>query len=101
MPRPPSWAIKNTINRVDYNDPKYTSSLITFYQDADLFALSIPLRHNTKIEVINFQNCRVGDEASRGLRDAFYENEVLEEICFTSCVIGSKKFKRLLQGISG
>ncbi|GMI46977.1 hypothetical protein TrCOL_g1182 [Triparma columacea] len=99
MPRPPEWSVNATARRIEFDDPKFSALEIKNYRDEDLEKVFNKLGGNTIVETVSVSTCKVGDAASRSIREAFSENCSILEASFSNCVIAPKKLKRILQGL--
>ncbi|GMH48898.1 hypothetical protein TrRE_jg5518 [Triparma retinervis] len=99
MPRPPEWSVNATARRIEFDDPKFSTAAFKNYRDEDLEKVFKVMGGNTIVETVNVSTCKVGDAASRSMREAFSENCNIVEASFSNCVIAPKKLKRILQGL--
>ena len=98
-PRPPSWAISNTSNRIRFDEKSYVKATFKNYRDEDLIKVFEPLSDNTNVEIVRVITCKVGDASSRSMRKALSENCYISEVAFRNCTMNPKRMKRILQGI--
>eukprot|EP00518_Triparma_eleuthera_P015329 CAMPEP_0197566338 /NCGR_PEP_ID=MMETSP1320-20131121/33685_1 /TAXON_ID=91990 /ORGANISM="Bolidomonas sp., Strain RCC2347" /LENGTH=457 /DNA_ID=CAMNT_0043128427 /DNA_START=77 /DNA_END=1447 /DNA_ORIENTATION=+ len=98
--RPPSWSISATSKRIEFDDSKYTNAEFRGYRDDDLTRVFKFLGKNTNVETIKLRSCKIGDEASRSMRQGLCDNAVVSELMVYDSVVGPRKFKRILQGIA-
>ncbi|GMH96822.1 hypothetical protein TrVE_jg14084 [Triparma verrucosa] len=98
--RPPQWSINATAKRIEFDDSKFVNAVFRNYGDDDLCKVFGVLSKNANIENIKVQGCKVGDAGSRAMREGLSENCSVVEFLFCDCVLGPKKFKRILQGMA-
>jgi len=98
-PRPPQWSVNATAKRIEFDDGKYSTAAFKNYRDEDLEKVFNAMVGNTYIETIAVTISKVGDEASRSIREALSENVNVVEVSFTNCVLAPKRLKRILQGL--
>eukprot|EP00520_Triparma_pacifica_P012597 CAMPEP_0118655190 /NCGR_PEP_ID=MMETSP0785-20121206/12790_1 /TAXON_ID=91992 /ORGANISM="Bolidomonas pacifica, Strain CCMP 1866" /LENGTH=379 /DNA_ID=CAMNT_0006547899 /DNA_START=169 /DNA_END=1305 /DNA_ORIENTATION=- len=98
-PRPPEWSVNATARRIEYDDPKFSSAVFKNYRDEDLEKVFDAIGGNSVVETVAVSTCKIGDAASRSIREAFSENCSVSEVTFCNCVIAPKRLKRILQGL--
>ena len=98
--RPSPWMVSSTAKRVEFSEPKFTTLLLRFYHDPDLFKVLTPLAQNTAVETVHIVSCSLNDEASRALRNSLAENESVDTIVVEKCIVKPKRLKRILTGLA-
>jgi len=93
------YAIKSQITKIGYSDPNFTAAILkraTDFAVASAFNAAI---RNSALDSMTIKSCKIGEDSSVQMRECLSENVAMETLDVDNCVITSKRFRRIMQGL--